>query len=159
LRFNGATLVIVSVSVNGQPYLNQSLPYTVRAFTDVIVAAHRIEARDQLSDTDLRYQRWDMGHLPSGYLTDVKSASGRVSRRSLAAGSIILAKNLAQPIIINRGQDVTVTASTGAITVTARGRALEAGGVGDVIRVQNLNSLKTVRATILNDTSVQVLSL
>lgn len=158
VRLNGATVVNVSISVNGKHYLNESLQYTVKVFKDVVVAARRIEAQEKLSDAHLRYQRWDIGRLPSGYLTDIQAVNGRISRRSLAAGSVIVDKNLAQPIVVERGQTVIISVQAGAITVTARGRALEAGGVGEIIRVQNLNSHKTITAKVLSDTSVQVLS-
>jgi flagella basal body P-ring formation protein FlgA len=39
---------------------------------------------------------------------------------------------------------VTIRATRGAVTVHARGKALDEAGPGDVVRVQNLDSRKVV---------------
>jgi flagella basal body P-ring formation protein FlgA len=50
-----------------------------------------------------------------------------------------------------------VLASPG-LTLSATGRAIEAGGEGEVIQVMNVQSRKTVPATIVGHNQVQVSS-
>ena len=158
LRFSGPTTVDVNVSVDGQSYQWQRLHYTVKVFQNVVVTSRNVQAQEALSADNLRYQRLELGSLPAGYLTDIREAVGKVSRRALPAGSILTSKSIEPPLVIKRGQTVIIAAQTGAITITARGRALEDGRIGETIRVQNITSRKTITATVVDENTVQVVS-
>ena len=56
----------------------------------------------------------------------------------------------APPLLIHRGDAVTILIQTGSLTITAPGLAREGGGVGQTIRVH--------RAGVMTDLSVQVLN-
>jgi flagella basal body P-ring formation protein FlgA len=60
------------------------------------------------------------------------------------------------PILIRRGEKVSIIASTGTVTVRMEGKALEAGARGDVITVLNLSSKQKVEARVLAPGKVQV---
>jgi flagella basal body P-ring formation protein FlgA len=44
------------------------------------------------------------------------------------------------------------------MTITTTGRALEGGAIGDVIQVMNLQSKKTIQATVTGSSMVQVVT-
>lgn len=81
---------------------------------------------------------------------------GMTPRRIIHAGKPISIKELQAPQIISRGQTVTVTFESGSILLTASGRALENGAKGDVIRVVNSESSRTIDVVITGENEVRV---
>ncbi len=86
----------------------------------------------------------------------VEEMIGMAARRTLPAGTPIRRRDLQRPVVIGRGDTVTMVLSSGGLTITARGRALEAGGDGDAIRVINLDSNRTVQATVSGPNAVVI---
>lgn len=73
---------------------------------------------------------------------------GLTARRPLTAGIPIRLTDLKPNLMINKGDTITLMVRTGLMTLTARGRALESGTKGAVIRVRNSHSDKIVEARI-----------
>lgn len=73
-------------------------------------------------------------------------AAGQEATRRLAAGSPVRAADIAAPRIIRRGEAVTIALVSGALRITASGRALSDGARGEPVRVLNLNTNRTLDA-------------
>jgi flagella basal body P-ring formation protein FlgA len=58
--------------------------------------------------------------------------------------------------VVERNQIVPISFLSGGLAIKAEGRALARGGVGDVIRVMNLQSRTTVSGQIAPDGQVLV---
>ena len=56
--------------------------------------------------------------------------------------------DLTKPELVARNENVTITYEVPGITLTMRGKALEAGAQGDVINVLNVQSKQTIQATV-----------
>ena len=65
-------------------------------------------------------------------------------------------QDIGQPAIIERNQIVTIVFSTGGLVITADGRSLGRGGVGDTLRVMNIGSRKTVSGLVLENGTIAV---
>lgn len=79
------------------------------------------------------------------------SLIGQETRTIIYAGRPVTQSQLGQPRLIERNQLVTLTYEAGALSIQTEGRALAAGGAGDVIRVMNMASRTTVNARIRED--------
>ena len=91
-----------------------------------------------------------------GLLTEPAQAEGKILRVGLLAGSPILSPFLEFPVVVHRGQKVLLTLSASTMTIKAPALALEDGRTGDSIEVENPDSKKTMRATVLDDGSVEM---
>ena len=60
------------------------------------------------------------------------------------------------PILAKKGTLVTMTVATENMTLSATGRALENGSLGDRIRLVNTSSNKTVEGMVMADGSVNI---
>jgi flagella basal body P-ring formation protein FlgA len=78
------------------------------------------------------------------------------TRRAIHAGEVLSPGLLSSPRLIHRGQELILFASSGAMTVTMKGEALEDGAEGDVIRVRNLSSNRVVEGRVIGADKVQV---
>jgi flagella basal body P-ring formation protein FlgA len=90
------------------------------------------------------------------YVLSPDQLVGKISRRTLLPGQPILLTAVNEPDMVQRGVPAVLIYDTGSLVITARGTPLEAGRVGDFIKVRNLDSGITVSGTILADGRIQV---
>ena len=82
---------------------------------------------------------------------------GREVRRVLAEGRPVQAQSLQEPRLIKRGDRVELLYTRGALSLSAPARALDDAAEGEALRVQNLNSNRTVNAVAKGEGQVMVL--
>ena len=63
---------------------------------------------------------------------------------------------LKKPTIIRSGEHTLIMAEAGGLQVRVTGKALQHGVVGEIIRVLNLSSKKTVRGKVEADGTITV---
>ena len=83
---------------------------------------------------------------------------GCVAKRRIPAGTVINANmtGSAQPqILLERNQNVVIKINTLGLSVTAIGKAMQQGRVGEYIKVQNLDSQRVIMAKVNEDGSVE----
>jgi flagella basal body P-ring formation protein FlgA len=122
------------------------------AMADSIVATRTIRAQTVLTAEDFTTVA---AEIP-GAMTDPAQVIGQEARVTMYAGRPILAANLGAAALVDRNQMVSLVFRSSGLTILTEGRALDRGGVGDVIKVMNLASRTTVTGTIAPDGSVMV---
>jgi flagella basal body P-ring formation protein FlgA len=74
---------------------------------------------------------------------------GMQTRRMLVAGHPFRAEDVRRPIVVTKGQTVTMQFSAPGVELNAVGRAMSEGGIGDTVTVQNPVSYRMVSATVV----------
>ena len=74
----------------------------------------------------------------------------------IRAGQTLRKFDVKRPIAVPRGKLVTILWSARAMNLTVQGQALEAGGVGEIIKVANTKSKTTVMAEVIDATTVRI---
>lgn len=120
------------------------------AQADTLVANRTIRSQTLLAPGDLVLAS---GTVP-GALTSADQAVGMEARVVLYAGRPIRPEDIGPAALIDRNQTVTIRFRNGNLTITAEGRSLGRGTVGDRIKVMNLASHSTISGTIGPDGSV-----
>src|SRR3546814_2370244 len=87
---------------------------------------------------------------------DAGDLVGMSPRRGLAANTPIRIHDVERPIDVARGDTVVMTLQSGALMITARGRALDQGALGQVVRVLNVDSNRTVEAVVTGPNAVSI---
>ncbi|PKR55935.1 flagellar basal body P-ring formation chaperone FlgA [Thalassospira marina] len=111
-----------------------------------IVRPDQVEMRDFRSD-----------RVQANVLRDPDDVIGKEVRRSIGPGEPLLNRDFTAPILVKRGALVTIRLETANMSLTARGKALENGSLGDVIRVVNLQSNKTVQVEVTAENDVRAI--
>lgn len=83
-------------------------------------------------------------------------ALGKQLRIAVYEGRPISKGQLSTPTLVSRNQLVTLAYENAALRIETEGRALGAGGEGDLIRVMNLSSRATLMARINADGTLTV---
>jgi flagella basal body P-ring formation protein FlgA len=82
--------------------------------------------------------------------------AGKVARRTLLPGYPIPVNSVEEPDVIAAGIPVRVVFQNGGLTITALASPLQAGGVGDLISVRNVESGLTLHGVVQADGTVRV---
>ena len=115
----------------------------------IVVPAHDIARGDVIGESDLTYATVDGNALMSGVPTKMEEIKGMQARRVLPAGQPFRSDDVRRPIVVTKGQTVTMQFSAPGVELTAMGRAMGEGGIGDTVTVQNPASFRMVAATVI----------
>lgn len=94
---------------------------------------------------------------PTEPVASPEHAVGRVAAAVIRAGAAIYPDQLRSPLLVRRGEPVTVRCVSGALVIKVVGRAMQDGGLGNVIEVRNDRSGETypVRVTGTQEGTVE----
>ena len=81
---------------------------------------------------------------------------GRTPQTVIRAGEPIRQTDTRAPTLVTRNSQVIIKLDWGAMTLTAQGKSLDEGARGDVVRVVNMQSNKTIEATVVGPDLVTV---
>ena len=81
---------------------------------------------------------------------------GLAAKAALRSGQALRNDDLIKPQIVQRNESVTITYEVPGVALTVRGKALEAGAMGDVVSVLNIQSNRTVQATVIGPGRVNI---
>jgi flagella basal body P-ring formation protein FlgA len=140
--------VSVGVRCNGSNTWSIYTRAKVAVFESVVVANRPLSRGESLDASDVELVREDLTRLSSGFYSQIEDVVGMEVRRPVRAGTVLGRGMVKAPILIHRGEKVSITASTGTVTVRMEGKALASGAKGDVITVMNLSSKHKIEATV-----------
>jgi flagella basal body P-ring formation protein FlgA len=115
----------------------------------IVVPAHDIARGETIGESDLTFTTVDGSALMSGVPTKMDEIKGMQTRRMLMAGQPFRAEDVRRPIVVTKGQTVTMQFTAPGVELTAMGRAMSEGGVGDTITIQNPISYRMIAGTVV----------
>lgn len=127
----------------GEPVLVTGRAQSV---VEVPVLARPMARGEVISASDIDWLRLPASRVRADAILDADSLVGQEARRALRAGEALRSYDLSAPTLIARGETVDLVYQMGALTLTARARALEDAGEGQRARFVNLQSNRTVEA-------------
>jgi flagella basal body P-ring formation protein FlgA len=90
----------------------------------------------------------DAGRIQGGVVTSMNQLDGMETRRLLRAGEAVRADDVRRPILVTKGQTVTMVFAAPGLTLTATGRAMSEGGLGETVTIQNPVSYRQITAVV-----------
>lgn len=152
---NSQSRVIARVSC-AAPAWTLNVPVEIRRTHTVLVLRRAVGRGETLAVSDVVAQRRELPGLGSPFVSRTEDLAGRLTRRPLPEGTAVTADALNVPLLIKRGQQVTLIAQSSGFEVRAPGKALADAAARQRVRVQNLNSLKVIEGIADNDGIVRV---
>lgn len=143
-----------TLDIPGRPALR--LTGTAVVTVEIAVPVRSINRGDLIKASDLTMVRRPKGEAGADAITNPDFAIGRAARRALRAEQAIKQADLMKPEVVQRNDNITIFFEVPGILLTARGKALDSGAEGDVINVTNVQSKRTVQATVTGPGQVTV---
>jgi len=132
------------------------VPARIEQLRPVVVARETLNRGEVIQAGQLAQVEHDINSALRGYHTDPAELVGMVATRQINANSVITPADVAREQIIRRGDRVTLVSENRGFSVSARGEALTAAGVGDRLRVRNLNSQRIVEGIVQSRDEVRI---
>jgi flagellar basal body P-ring formation protein FlgA len=114
----------------------------------IVVPAHDIARGETIADSDLTYATVPGSALMSGTVTSFAVVKDMEARRMLHAGEVLRADDVRHPIVVTKGQTITMLFRAPGVELSAMGRSMGEGGVGDTITVQNPSSFRMITGVV-----------
>ena len=134
------------VAVGGRLFATEALP----------VLSASVGRGDIIGPNDITVAHVRSDQVRDGAVTDPYGLVGKQARRPIKEGEPVLASQLQAPVLVNRGDEVVIFYALRSMNLTAKGKAMDAGGQGDVIRILNTSSNRTLMAKVVQPHQVVV---
>lgn len=122
---------------------------------EAIVLAGNLTTGDLIKRADLTIRKLPRKQM-TGALMDPERIVGQQARRTLVTGAILRAQDLQAPTLVLRNREVLIVLKKGGLALTARGKAMEDGALGDMIEVMNVRSQKVLQGTVQRNGTVVI---
>jgi flagella basal body P-ring formation protein FlgA len=120
----------------------------------IVVPARDIARGDTISDSDLSYVFVDPNSVMSGTATTMDALIGMQTRRVLRAGESVRNDDVRHPIMVTKGSTVTMIFEVPGVSLTATGRAMSEGGLGETVTILNPASFRQITAIVTGQGTV-----
>lgn len=125
----------------------------------ILVSTKMLPRGARLTSDDMEFKKRNIATLYGNFLTDRDSALGLTLKRRVLAQQPLSPSALEQPTLVERGQSVVLVAEQQGVSAHTLGEALQKGRRGDLIKVRNGASQKTVMARVTDVGVVTVMAL
>ncbi|MEI6205606.1 MAG: flagellar basal body P-ring formation chaperone FlgA [Desulfuromonadales bacterium] len=157
-QWEGWGNVSIAVLARQKDRVLRNIPVRVEAeaFVDTVVALRLIEQGASITAADLVLQKREITQNTSRASRKIEEIAGKRARTTIKANQTVRTDQVEKVPLVKSGQMVTIIAENDVIKISVAGKARSSGAVGDVVIVQNQNSLKEIPARVINSTTVQI---
>ncbi|NIS83888.1 MAG: flagellar basal body P-ring formation protein FlgA [Nitrospinaceae bacterium] len=152
----GRIPLTLDVRVDGLHQRRIRLNTMVTVAMDVVKTVRPVRRGDILTPNDVTLSTVKTRRLNKRVATRLKDVVGYEARRALRRGKMVTMDTLRKPILVNRGDRVTIRLRKGGMRITAVGIAKDRGTKDSLVEVMNLKSRKTFFARVVDQNTVQV---
>ena len=147
---------MLSVVGKGMEPVHMRVTGRVDDTVDLPVATARLVTGSVLRTDDVHMARVHVGVLRGEVVHRVGDAIGMQVKRQIAAGQPLDVGALMRPALVQKGSTVQMVLDSPGIALTAQGQAMEAGAIGERIRLLNPVSHAIVEAEVIGPGRVRV---
>jgi flagellar basal body P-ring formation protein FlgA len=135
----------VTFDLPGNPARQASLRVTgtLVETAEAVVPLRVLAQGEVIKAADVRVER-----RPKSEAIAIEEVLGFAAKRPLRPGQVIRATDVMKPELVGRNEAVTISFEAPGMVLTIRGKALEPGAKGDVVNVLNVQSQRTIQATV-----------
>lgn len=153
---SGRFVAHITAPANGQPFARISVTGRALQLTEVPVLRRNLNPGDVIRAGDIEWITLRANRMTRSTVSDQGSLIGMSPRRPIRSQQIIRTTDLQTPIVVAKNSLVTIRLQTQRLELSVRGRALEDGAQGDVVRVMNITSNSVVNAVVIDTGTVVV---
>lgn len=141
---------------NGPEMLRQSVSGRAVDMVELPVLARRMAPGEVIGEADITYIQQPRDRVQAGSVTDVSEMIGKSLRRAVSPNQAVNGRDVRDPVVVNKGQLVTIVLQSEIMTLTASGKALSDGSEGELVRIVNTSSSRVIEAIVAGPNLVTV---
>ena len=132
------------------------VPIKVSILKTVLVTKRALRQGERLTNNDFYSVEMNTQKLKQGYFTASNELAGLVCKKDISPDTPLTPYNVELAKMVFKGEEVTIVAQNGALTVSMGGVAMTEGSIGDSIQVRNSNSKRVIEAQVTGRKKVKV---
>jgi flagella basal body P-ring formation protein FlgA len=152
----GRTSFVVRLGKGDTFIREETVRVRIEVLTDVVVTTNGINRDAIIDPNDVTVKKKWLDTASSGVLSDINEVGGKKAAVRINAGTEITKHMLRSVPVVKKGEVVRIVLESGPMMISAMGLCEEDGGRGDLIRVQNTSSKKTIFARVMGASLVKV---
>ncbi|MEX0753169.1 MAG: flagellar basal body P-ring formation chaperone FlgA [Xanthobacteraceae bacterium] len=129
---------------------------TAVEMVETAVLTRPLARGDIIRNSDVVMEKRPKAQVGRDFIGATEQAAGLSLRRTIQAGQMLRQSDLTKPVLVQRNEMVTLIFEMPGMVLTSRGKTLESGTKSDVIAVVNVQSKRTVQATVIGPGIVMV---
>ncbi|GAB5388101.1 MAG: flagellar basal body P-ring formation chaperone FlgA [Alphaproteobacteria bacterium] len=153
---SGRFIATIQNPAVGDPKATITLSGRAHKLVEMPVLARSIRSGEQIAERDIAFETIRESRIPRAAINDASQLIGMSAKRYIRAGMPVTDNQISAPIAVKKGDVVTIRLETPNMVLSARGKALEDGSVGDVIRISNLGSRRLIDAEVTGPEMVRI---
>ncbi len=139
-----------------RPLVRKSITGRIERIVSVPVLKETLRNGTIIGAHDIEWIDIDLRKLDESTLLEADALIGMTPRRMVMNGRPVKNMDIEAPRIVERGDLVIINLRAGGMVLTAEGKAMQAGARGEVIRVVNTASSRSVEAVVTGGRAVSV---
>jgi len=152
----GRVSAVATILVDGRPVRKARVCGYVEVYKKILCAKNGLSKGQVILPGDLSLVRLPISKLRGRFFDSPGQVSGLAAKRSIRPGQVLLATDVAKPVLVKRGSRVLIVAASPNLRITVPGIVEQRGAQGDYVRVKNLDSKRVVVARVQDENTVLV---
>ena len=145
----------VAAVVDGEVAARAWVSVRVHVFAQGFQLATNVRRYHRLGELDLVPIEVDLA-VSGDAVLDREAVLGLRTRQAIRTGSVLVRRMVELPPLVRRGDVVTISLSGRGIIIKTIGKVAEDGNLGEMVRVLNLQTRRTVYARVVDENTVIV---
>jgi flagella basal body P-ring formation protein FlgA len=139
-RGNGRFAALLTVTAEGMKPMTMRIGGRAEAMIEAPVAVARLKQEAIVRAEDLRMGRVASASSDRDVARSMDQIVGMQLVRPIAPGQKLLLSDLTRPALVRKGTVIQAELSAGGLSIAGQVLAVDTGGAGEVVRVQNITS-------------------
>jgi flagella basal body P-ring formation protein FlgA len=112
---------------------------------------------DIIGNADIQMIEMPSEEIQAGMLLKAENLAGMTPDRLISAGKPVRDTEVRHPQVISRGDFITLIYKNGPMFLTTKGKATQNAAMGDIVRIVNVSSSRSVQGIASGDHEVTVI--
>ena len=131
--------------------------FKCQLFQDILICDSNLARGAAVTEADFQVKNADILQLRVRPILAGELTGRHELRQYLAPGLPLSWRHITSIPLVRRGDIIDVVATEGALMISLKGKAIEDGADGEMIRVTNLSTKKMFQAQVIDDKKVRVI--
>jgi len=155
-NFRGNIIAYITILIDNKKYDNLYVRASVRVWDTVYRAKQSFRWPAKLTENDVYSEKIEITNINAELIKDINDLQNKIVKKHILPNEILTVESFSQEPIIKRGAQVKLMSKIGTVIVSTIGIAKDNGYKNQYVRVENINSNKTVRAKVIDSQTVIV---
>lgn len=153
---NGDGICAVVIDTRAGRSKNVQVPFRVFVKKKLFVLKIAGKKDEAINKGDILIKETYMNGKEVEYPASLEDLAGKILKRDVPANTIITYQMLTEPVAVQRGEIVNIVAENKKLLLLLKGKMIDKGRIGDMVRVKNISSGKEIvgRVTAHNVVSI-----